>query len=609
MDLVVRNANLGQAAATTKPSLVNWSRLEALPYTAELEPGLQARIADPLWMLGRQWQFHELTGEDAGTPIDVRIELEQAQLDRFRRGPAGKRPTDGVVDFAPLGVPLEAAVEAEPEPRVGLRLAAEAGAQLLRRLRLAGLEAAVAPFKATFPLDVTGVDARTDARGAQWLALLEGRALDGLLAAKAIAPLTDAAGVVSALPAVPGWRPTAAQRDKALVVLTSWLAEFRGAFVQGSASPSAWLPSRQEYAFALRAKASNGATLQLDASEYTDGRLDWHAFSVTTDPGLGKPAAALSVNVLAPSPKLPTPVRYPGMPADRHWEIEDGKVSFGRTSAGPTELMRMLLVEFALVYGNDWFYVPFELPVGSLCSIRSFKVRDVFGIETDIAKARGSVPAPFRLFELSAGGGAPEPDWFFLAPTLPARLQGDPIEELALFRDEMANMAWGVERRTPSAVTGALDRSLEPLDSLLHQEVEGGTIDAEVVYRLQTDVPDRWIPLVPVAEATGTGGFTHWLERRAMVRTRADGSRTTVQPRGQLLRTDPSKAPDAEPALRLAEEEVPREGAVVRRAYQYTRWLDGSSQLWLGRDKTVGRGEGASGLRFDVLMRQKGSDK
>jgi hypothetical protein len=52
----------------------------------------------------------------------------------------------------------------------------------------------------------------------------------------------------------------------------------------------------------------------------------------------------------------------------------------------------------------------------------------------------------------------------------------------------------------------------------------------------------------------------------------------------------------------LYEEEVPREGVRVTRVYQYTRWCDGSSHLWIGRRKRIGRGEGSSGLRFDVLL-------
>ena len=32
-------------------------------------------------------------------------------------------------------------------------------------------------------------------------------------------------------------------------------------------------------------------------------------------------------------------------------------------------------------------------------------------------------------------------------------------------------------------------------------------------------------------------------------------------------------------------------------------WFDGRSLLWLGRRKRPGRGEGSSGLRFDVISR------
>jgi hypothetical protein len=64
------------------------------------------------------------------------------------------------------------------------------------------------------------------------------------------------------------------------------------------------------------------------------------------------------------------------------------------------------------------------------------------------------------------------------------------------------------------------------------------------------------------------------------------------RPRGQILGTGP---------LAINDEEVPRAGARVTRAYQYARWIDGSTHLWLGRRKEAGRGEGGSGLRFDTV--------
>jgi hypothetical protein len=602
MDLEVTGA-LFETFERPKPFVVNWSRLEALSVTPVLEEGLQARIADPLWMLGRQWQFNEFQGEDAGSPIEARLTLEQASIDRLRLGTTGRRPSDGVSDFAPLQAPLEVVVEAEPDPRVNLRLVAEAGLQLMRRLRVANLTTAAKRIAAAFPLALPTTEP-SDGVAETWWALFAGRAVDALAVVGRLEPLAQSDGTLSGLPAIPGWTPPPSQATPLRQALASWFADYRASLVPGSAH-SAWLPERLEYTFAARAELADGRTVLLDAAEYSDGRLDWHRFVLADDPGLGDPSRRLPASIAKPSPKLPAPVRYPGMPADRYWEIEDGAVTFGRASAGPTELMRMMLIEFALVYGNDWFLVPFDVPVGSLVAITSLVVRDTFGVETEVRPARDSGGRPFRLFELTDRSAQPR-SWFFLPPTLPARLEGDSLEEVALFRDEMANMAWAVERRVPSVASGAIDRSQEPYSTLLHQEVEGGAIDAEMVYRLQTDVPARWIPLVPVVQALpGTTATAQWLERRAMIRTQADGSRVAIQPKGLLLRTDPAHAPEDEPALRLAEEEVPREGAVVRRSFQYARWMDGTSYLWLGRDKTTGRGEGSSDLRFDVLVRHR----
>jgi len=67
---------------------------------------------------------------------------------------------------------------------------------------------------------------------------------------------------------------------------------------------------------------------------------------------------------------------------------------------------------------------------------------------------------------------------------------------------------------------------------------------------------------------------------------------------GRLLTPEPGKP------LELFEEEIPREGVRVSRYYQYTRWYDGSTHLWIARRKQVGRGEGSSGLRFDRLEKE-----
>jgi hypothetical protein len=53
--------------------------------------------------------------------------------------------------------------------------------------------------------------------------------------------------------------------------------------------------------------------------------------------------------------------------------------------------------------------------------------------------------------------------------------------------------------------------------------------------------------------------------------------------------------------LLIREEEVPREGVVVRRSYQAARWYDGRLFIWAGNQAFVGKGEASSGLAFDAL--------
>jgi hypothetical protein len=170
-------------------------------------------------------------------------------------------------------------------------------------------------------------------------------------------------------------------------------------------------------------------------------------------------------------------------------------------------------------------------------------------------------------------------------------------------------LVWGVERRVQGASGEPHDRYHEATQQAARQElVQAGddpALTADILYRLATSVPENWIPFVAVpAQANQPASrFNIQLERRALLRTLFSGATQRVHPRGVLLRTDLSKGADSEPPLRLEEEEVPREGIIVRRALQYARWLNGRACVWMGRSKTVGRGEGASGLRYDAIVK------
>jgi hypothetical protein len=217
------------------------------------------------------------------------------------------------------------------------------------------------------------------------------------------------------------------------------------------------------------------------------------------------------------------------------------------------------------------------------------------------------------MFNLSNDPGGLS-DLFFLPPTLPFRLDSDPLERVALFRDEMANMAWAVEQIVQGAAGQPRERRIEPPISNVHQRVEGDHITADLIYRLATPVPQQWLPFVavPTVPEQPADSFSIQLEQRIMLATRlmtvldengnpvVEAVPVPIFPEGVLMTTA------SEEPLRLHEEEVPREGSLIERTIQYTRWLNGQRFLWVGRRKRVGKGEGSSSLRYDVSIYNQG---
>ena len=61
----------------------SWVRVESSTLDPDLVEGLAARVADPLWLLARQWQVGEFTGEDAANPLLVRLSARSVVLDRL----------------------------------------------------------------------------------------------------------------------------------------------------------------------------------------------------------------------------------------------------------------------------------------------------------------------------------------------------------------------------------------------------------------------------------------------------------------------------------------------------------------------------------------------
>ena len=187
-------------------SITTWFRLEPLDQSSDLEASLTAPIADPLWLLHRQWQIGELHANDAGSPIAVTVDYQQTRLSRFRAGPAnGGTEAGTVVDYDPQQLPLEVVVEAEPTrglPDQHRRLAAEAGLAFLRLLP-GGLGQLHQAYRDLFPLRAErSPRPEADPIGAEAAILLNRRAIDGDRLADRLRRFRDShGGKLTSLPA------------------------------------------------------------------------------------------------------------------------------------------------------------------------------------------------------------------------------------------------------------------------------------------------------------------------------------------------------------------------------------------------------------------------
>ncbi len=581
-----------------------WTRLEPYSRDPRLQHGLNAEIHDPLWLLARQWQLLEFWGEDAGSPIWADLKVHCAPITHYHLRPQGVPLSQIKVAGQELigSIPLETLVERESVREAGgnvppLRLAAEAGLQFLRLLNTNGAGAlrgkVIADFPLENPLEHLPAEARDKEKQrlgsdtVRFMEVMSGRVPDGRLLRTGL----------------PSWSGVPAQHRAALDrAIESWNTWYDTLFYE--VEDSSWVPSRLEYQALISASSQKGEVV-LNATEYADGHLDWYSFDAVNGASLGAPPLdrpTLEKNTVSLS-LIPTPVRFPGMPASRYWEFEDAKIDFGAIAAGEQQLAHLLLIDFGLVSGDDWFIIPVTLPVGTLCYTESLTILDTFGISTAIESTRAldkklkdedlsSALLPWDLFHIS--GDESKTDALFLPPALGRSLQGKAIEEVLFMRDEMANMVWAVERTIESALGRPLNQSeayFRSRDREKGPPSVGPEANLTRLYQLASEVPSHWVPMLPVPIQPG----------------RADrlGFATGRQPQGRIMTELLSINRSGKP---LYGEEVPREGVRVSRAYQYTRWTNGQTYLWVGRRNEPGRGEGSSGLLFDQLARPESSD-
>jgi hypothetical protein len=545
-------------------SITTWTRLETRQRTDNLDVSLAACVHDPLWLLARQWQLGELRGNDSGTPVGVAVRVSSGRLDRFLVGTVDDGAIDRSRDYDDATVPLEAVVEAEPlGARNAARLAVESGAHFLRMLDAAGLSRHRRGFVDAFAPPLAPPAVELDPAGARFHDVVARRVPDGFALRAALEAVGDER--------LPQGIDVGGDLQAVLGVARRWVSWF-ASIVQTSPEDDTWVADRLEHSFAVAAVV-DGSERVLAAEEYSSGRLDWHDFDLraTSTLGAGSPAETIVRTV------LPAPVTFPGMPAPRFWAFEDARIDLGAVGAGADNVARMLLVGFSVDYGNDWFVVPVELPVGSLTRIESVDVSDTFGVTTTVRAANevDGAAAAWRMFGLSGDDGSVA-DLLFLPPVLAGSLEAPACERVAFARDEFANLVWAIEEVVESATGAPRRRDEEP-----QPPTRGRAVGDDVLrYEVATGTARHWHPMVAVLDESGAAT----LEQRAI-----NPAVGTV-----LGRDDP---------LLLREEELPGEGFGVERMFQLARWMRGRTVVWSARRRTGGSGPVSSGLRFDDVRR------
>ncbi len=440
-----------------------------------------------------------------------------------------------------------------------------------------------------------------DLKTYRFLKLFSKRAIDGIALMRAIS--REEENLIDQI----GRRAQLSETNRALLVvlhkeLTDWAAGTYGNLPPEEDKSDFWVPEQLEYQGQLltRLPSDNREPIALEIHPGLRGELDWYSMDqkMSDHDESSDPPEIIELNM------YPTRVSFRGMPNKRWWQFENGLVDFGNIGIEEFQLDKIAFTGFLTEFSNDWYVVPFTQKAGTLCKVEHLIVHDVFGGKTLVERADREERDPWTLFSNTILDGQNEKtgDYFFLPPAASSFiLDSDPIEEVRFLRDEMANMVWGVEHLTENglgdpwlgyerAVAGKLDA------------LQNDHSTAELKYFLSRNAPENWIPFLPV-QISGQRKETV-LKKGAMLSDVVDvfGDRLKILASSKLLNPN-----GAGKSFRLREEEVPRTGVKASRIIRRSRWINGSAHLWIGQTIGLGRGEGWSGLAFDVVKNTSAS--
>ena len=314
-------------------------------------------------MLTRQWQLGEFQGDDAGSPAFAKVHVSADPLASYRPGDHAARALDRSVPLerrwnGTRSVPAVSAGGEPEHPRAdGARMVEAA-----RRCRTPHADRAVPPrFPVLFPVRRPRDDDHGAPLDVAEIQRARGRAMDGF--------------------DVSGWKRSARRAISVCSRRPSSWTRKRSSNSTGSASVLGVVPatvppagrggSRVEeraHGYKFACSCGSGETARSFAAEeyFRSSRL------VQPRPGRARrrsPDSSATRTDLVET-FLPAPVGFSGMPNTRWWAFEDHRVNFGGITPDSTDLVKLLVMEFGLVYANDWFSFPVRLEVGQWCQVR-----------------------------------------------------------------------------------------------------------------------------------------------------------------------------------------------------------------------------------------------
>lgn len=597
---------------------------------------LSMEVYDPLWLLGRQWQFGRFQGNDCGSTVMTKITVAKQRVDSVSLG--------GKYKSFLCDKPLEYDVE-KRDHEIDYHVRTESA---LHYMRMTDLHTGDDLFKSLlemFPLDP--VNPTAEDKDLEDLVVESNDRLQKMARFYG-SRLFDGYKLY-----LHSFRKQVANSKKGKPALEipklskyqKWFQEKYLPLEDGT--QNCWNPEKLGYEVKMTVQSRVFA-----AEDYHTGRLSWYSFDDAPLDMDRVPAEYIDVKDLT---YIPTRATFPGAPDPHLWAFEDAKVNYSNYSNKDfSQIASAVIVKFLTMYTGDWQIVPLEVETGHLMSIMDITVRDSFGEEFRIARTPEEVDGKkpdvgfenrWAMFSTVSSQAYSNKDFtaksgLLFPPTLNQTVEGTPIEEVQFLRDEMANMMWGVETRLSDGCGGSMDGrtlsdrvlGLVDLDKPFGQKLDGGMlmsrvgdafgkkgtdlaarIVAEVLdadtdgrvadgsdysYLFMNRVPINWIPFIPQRME---GSLREIRFRRGRMPIWFNGDYHSVRPMSGLLKVEKDKAGKVVPRF-VNEEEILGYGTKVVLNAQRTRWYDGKIFTWRGYTKKISGYQANSGLMFDKLL-------